>query len=641
MIVLDQINLQRGAKPLLEGASAVIHPCHKVALIGGNGAGKSSLFQALLGKLAVDAGTLSIPATWRIAHMAQEVAATDRGVLDYVLDGDAALREVQTRLAAAEQAGDNQRIAELHQRLDDMDGYTANVRAGKLLHGLGFDNDDMARPVSSFSGGWRIRLNLAQALMCPSDLLLLDEPTNHLDMDASLWLEDWLKGYPGTLILISHDRDFIDSVSDLIIHIEHRKLTSYRGNYSAFERQRAERLAQTQASYEKQQLRIAEIERFVARFRAKASKARQAQSRLKELERMARLEPAHLDSPFDFGFPAPDRFSDPLLSISQGSLGHGPLGYGPRSVLSGVNLSLHPGSRLALLGANGTGKSTLIKTLAGQLALVEGERTCGEHLRIGYFSQHQLEALDLEASPLLHLQRLTPSATEQQIRDFLGGFNFRGDMALDRVERFSGGEKARLALAIIAWQKPNLLLLDEPTNHLDLDMRHALTVALQAFEGALVLVSHDRHLARNTVDQLLLVSDGRLTAFDGDLDDYGRWLVARLREDRAAPAEGAASQEEREPDRRQRRQQAAELRRQLAPAKKALDQTEKSMAAAQASLATIDEQLADSGLYDPRHKDRLQGLLQEQGQLRLRLAALEEEWFERQQALDELEASLA
>ena len=636
MITLDQIDLQRGAKPLLSGASAVVHPGQKVALIGGNGAGKSSLFKVLLGELVVDAGTLAIPAGWRIAHMAQEVSASQRTVLDFVLDGDRTLRQVEAELDEAEVTGDHGRLALLHQRLDDMEGYTARVRAEKLLHGLGFQSADLERPVNSFSGGWRIRLNLAQALMCPSDLLLLDEPTNHLDMDASLWLEDWLKNYPGTLILISHDRDFIDSVSDIIIHIEHHKLTSYRGNYSAFERQRAERLAQTQASYEKRQQRIADIERFVSRFRAKASKARQAQSRLKELERMARLEPAHLDSPFDFQFPAPDRFSDPLLTLSEGLLGHA-----GNPVLSKVNISFHPGSRIALLGANGAGKSTLIKTLAGTLPLLAGERTGGEHLRIGYFSQHQLEALDLEASPILHLQRLAPAASEQQIRDFLGGFNFRGDMALERVGLFSGGEKARLALAILVWQKPNLLLLDEPTNHLDLDMRHALTIALQGFEGALVLVSHDRHLVRNTVDQLLLVSAGRVAPFEGDLDDYGRWLVAELRGNRERRGDdGGTPLEAKGPDRRQQRQQAAEARKQLAPARRALEKIEAEIAAVDGRIAALDAVLADGTLYEAAQRDRLQALLLEQGQLRQRKDALEEDWFERQQALEDLASAI-
>ncbi|KJS08254.1 MAG: ABC transporter ATP-binding protein [Gammaproteobacteria bacterium BRH_c0] len=638
MITFEHISLQRGAKPLLEDASAVIHPGQKVALIGSNGAGKSSLFQALLGKLAIEAGSLNIPRSWRIAHMAQEVEATERSALEFVLDGDRELREVEAAIAAAEAANDHQPLALLHQRLDEMEGYTARVRAEKLIHGLGFSAQECLRPVSSFSGGWRIRLNLAQALMCPSDLLLLDEPTNHLDMDASLWLEEWLKSYPGTLVLVSHDRDFIDSVCEIIFHIEHHKLFSYKGNYSAFERQRAERLMQVQANYEKQQQRIVDIQGFVNRFRAKATKARQAQSRLKELERMALLEPAHVDSPFDFSFPVPDKFSDPLLSINLGVLG-----YAAKPVLASVNLSLHPGSRLALLGANGAGKSTLIKTLAGELALLAGELTRGEHLKTGYFSQHQLEALDMAASPILHLQRLSPAATEQQIRDFLGGFNFRGDMALSTVGRFSGGEKARLALAIIVWQKPNLLLLDEPTNHLDLDMRHALTLALQTFEGAVVLVSHDRHLVRNTADQLLLVSDGRVSAFDGDLDDYGRWLMARLRSDKAerqaAPAVSEAGEETKAPDRRQQRQQEAELRKQLAPLKKALEATERKIAKVETAIAAIEVQLADSAIYGAEQRDRLQALLLEQGTLRQQKDDLEEEWFGQQDQLEQLELS--
>src|SRR5690606_31966918 len=384
-------------------------------------------------------------------------------------------------IAEEEGKENHPQLAELYQRYDELGGYSASVRAEKLLHGLGFGSDEISRPVKSFSGGWRIRLNLAQALMCPSDLLLLDEPTNHLDIDASLWLEDWLKQYSGTLILISHDRDFIDSVCDLIVQIEHRQLWTYRGNYSAFERQRAERLARDQATFEKQQRRVAEIHQFVRRFKAKASKARQAQSRVKELERMELLAPAHVDSPFDFSFPEPGRFSDPLLSIANGALG-----YADKPILEKVSLSVHPGSRIGLLGANGAGKSTLIRTLVGDLPLLAGQRTAGEHLKIGYFSQHQVDALDMDASPILHLQRLSPQATEQSIRNFLGSFNFRGDMAKDSIVRFSGGEKARLALAVIVWQNPNMLLLDEPTNHLDLEMRHALTVALQGFEGALV-----------------------------------------------------------------------------------------------------------------------------------------------------------
>ncbi|HET8709768.1 MAG TPA: ATP-binding cassette domain-containing protein, partial [Spongiibacteraceae bacterium] len=468
MIELQSIALQRGNKILLQDASLRIHPGEKTALVGANGAGKTSLFLLLMGRLQVDRGQLSIPTAWRIAHMAQEVAAGDRSALDYVIDGDTELRRIEQALATET---DDNKLAHLYADMDTIDGYTAGRRAEQLLLGLGFPQEKWQAPVSSFSGGWRIRLNLAQALMCPSDLLLLDEPTNHLDLDASLWLEQWLARYRGTLVLISHDRDFIDNTCEQIVHIENAQLTRYRGNYSSFERQRAERLAQQQIAYEKQQERIAHVQSFIDRFRAKATKAKQAQSRIKELERMEMLVPAHVDSPFDFAFPKPDRFSDPLLNLSQATLG-----YTGKPLLHSVNLSIHPGSRIGLLGANGAGKSTLLKSLAGALPLLDGERIEGEHLKLGYFTQHQLEALDLNASPALHVQRMSPQAREQDIRDFLGGFDFRGDMALSPIRNFSGGEKARLALALIVWQKPNLLLLDEPTNHLDLEMCHALTV---------------------------------------------------------------------------------------------------------------------------------------------------------------------
>ena len=635
MISFNNIRLQRGLKPLLSRASAVVHPGQKVALIGSNGAGKSSLFQVILGKLEVDEGQVDVPAAWRIAHMAQEVHAIDRSAIDYVLDGDGELRRVESALARADAEGDNGALATLQEAFDTLGGYTARPRAEKLLRGLGFDQSDTGRAVDSFSGGWRIRLNLAQALMCPSDLLLLDEPTNHLDMDATLWLESWLKRYPGTLVLISHDRDFIDSVCDSIVHIERGQLSTYRGNYSAFERQRAEQLAQVQLDYEKQQQRISEINRFVSRFRAKATKARQAQSRLKELERMALLEPAHMDSPFDFQFPVPERFSDPLITVSETAMG-----YGEHPVLSGVSLSLHPGSRIALLGANGAGKSTLIKSLAGERQISGGEIVRGEHLALGYFSQHQLESLDLDASPLLHLQRLSPGATEQQLQNFLGGFNFRGDMALEPVKLFSGGEKARLALAIIVWQKPNLLLLDEPTNHLDLDMRHALTMALQGFQGAMVLVSHDRHLVRNTVDELWLVSNGGVAPFDGDLDDYGRWLLNQLRTDRAESVPGADSAKADQSDRRTQRQQAAQLRQQLAPLKKVIEKTERQMERLATKVAEIEQVLADPALYSDERRGELQQLLKDQGALRQEQEALEGSWLEQQERFEAMEQRL-
>jgi ATP-binding cassette subfamily F protein 3 len=630
MIKLDTISLQRGSKILLQNASATFNPGQKIALVGANGSGKSSLFQLLLGDLQIDSGNLRIPADWRIAHMAQEVATSDRNALNYVLDGDFALRKVEAGIQQAERDENHHRLAELHEQFDTLNGYNAKTRAEQLLLGLGFKPGDINNPANSFSGGWRIRLNLAQALMCPSDLLLLDEPTNHLDLDAELWLEQWLQRYPGSLILISHDRDFIDSVCNHVTHIESHTLTTYRGNYSSFEQQRADRLAQQQSNYDKQQRRIAEIHSFVSRFRAKATKAKQAQSRLKELERMEKIAPAHIDSPFHFSFPLPERFSDPLLNIT-----HAQLGYGGSCIVGGFNLSIHPGSRIGLLGANGAGKSTLIKSLAEELPLLKGERIEGEHLQLGYFSQHQLEALDLQASPALHLQRLTPKATEQEIRNFLGGFNFHGDMALEPITHFSGGEKARLALAIIVWQKPNLLLLDEPTNHLDLEMCHALTMALQGFEGAVVVVSHDRHLLKNTVNQFLLVHDGKADNYAGDLDDYSRWLLEKRKDDGNKENKNSSAT-----SRKEQRQQAAELRKKLQPLSKLIKQLENKISQHEEKLGTLEEQLADNQLYDENNKDKLQRILREQGELKQSYQALEDEWLSATEQLEELNNSL-
>jgi ATP-binding cassette subfamily F protein 3 len=626
MIELQSISLHRGNKILLQGASLRIHPGEKTALVGANGCGKTSLFLLLQSQLQVDAGSVSIPAQWRIAHMAQEVAAGDRTALDFVLDGDSELRRIQRELAATT---DDNHLVELYGELDAIDGYGADRRAEQLLLGLGFPPAQWNRQVSAFSGGWRIRLNLAQALMCPSDLLLLDEPTNHLDLDASLWLEQWLGRYTGTLVLISHDRDFIDNTCEQIVHVENQQLNRYRGNYSGFERQRAERLAQQQISFEKQQEKIQHIQSFIARFRAKASKAKQAQSRIKELARMETLAPAHIDSPFDFAFPTPDRFSDPLLSIKQADLG-----YTGKILLGNISVNIHPGSRIGLLGANGAGKSTLLKSLAGTLPLVSGERVTGEHLKLGYFTQHQLEALDLDASPMLHVQRMSPQAREQEIRDFLGGFNFRGDTALAPIRNSSGGEKARLALALIVWQKPNLLLLDEPTNHLDLEMCHALTVALQEFEGSVVVVSHDRHLLRNTVEELLLVADGKVTEFDGDLADYSTWLLNEARNQRRVEAQKSATPSkvetkvvETKTDKKAQRQQSADQRAQLSTLKQQVQKAEREISALQQKLATLTEKLADADLYEAAKRDQLQTLLKDQRALQQQLAEKEERWL--------------
>jgi len=632
MIRLQNLTLQRGPQRLLEGAELTLHAGQKVGLIGANGAGKSSLFALLRGELGPDAGDCLLPADWRIAHMRQEVDNLERLAVDYVLDGDQHLRRVQRELAAAEAGHDGTAIARLHIELDSADGYTADARARKLLAGLGFSPEQMDRRVGDFSGGWRMRLNLAQALMCPSELLLLDEPTNHLDLDAILWLEEWLKGYPGTLLLISHDRDFLDAVVDNVAHLELQKLTLYRGGYSAFERTRAERLAQQQQAYEKQQAQRAHMEKYIARFKAQATKARQAQSRIKALERLEELAPAHVDSPFDFSFREADKISSPLLDLSEGRLG-----YGDKAVLQQVKLQLVPGARIGLLGPNGAGKSTLIKTLSGDLDPLGGRLARGENLAIGYFAQHQLDALDAKASPLLHLQRIAPAEREQTLRDFLGGFDFRGDRCDEAVANFSGGEKARLALALIAWQKPNLLLLDEPTNHLDLEMRLALTMALQDFAGAVLVVSHDRHLLKSTTDEFLLVADGRVQNFDGDLDDYARWLVDfRARQ---APVSSAPVNPDKT-DKRAQRQAAAALRQQLAPHKKEADKLENELGKVQEQLAGVEERLGDSAIYDAARKDELRDLLADQARLKGREAELEEAWLLALETLEELQRQL-
>ncbi|UCO98015.1 ATP-binding cassette domain-containing protein [Metapseudomonas lalkuanensis] len=632
MIRLQNLTLQRGPQRLLEGAELTLHAGQKVGLIGANGAGKSSLFALLRGELGPDAGDCLLPADWRIAHMRQEVDNLERLAVDYVLDGDQHLRRVQRELAAAEAGHDGTAIARLHIELDSADGYTADARARKLLAGLGFSPEQMDRRVGDFSGGWRMRLNLAQALMCPSELLLLDEPTNHLDLDAILWLEEWLKGYPGTLLLISHDRDFLDAVVDNVAHLELQKLTLYRGGYSAFERTRAERLAQQQQAYEKQQAQRAHMEKYIARFKAQATKARQAQSRIKALERLEELAPAHVDSPFDFSFREADKISSPLLDLSEGRLG-----YGDKAVLQQVKLQLAPGARIGLLGPNGAGKSTLIKTLSGDLDPLGGRLARGENLAIGYFAQHQLDALDAKASPLLHLQRIAPTEREQTLRDFLGGFDFRGDRCDEAVANFSGGEKARLALALIAWQKPNLLLLDEPTNHLDLEMRLALTMALQDFAGAVLVVSHDRHLLKSTTDEFLLVADGRVQSFDGDLDDYARWLVD-FRARQAPVASSPVNPDK--TDKRAQRQAAAALRQQLAPHKKEADKLEKELGKVQEQLAGVEERLGDAAIYDAARKDELRDLLAEQARLKGREAELEEAWLLALETLEELQRQL-
>ena len=644
MIALRQVSLQRGTQALLEDADLTLHAGHKAGIVGPNGAGKSSLFGLLRGEFAPDRGELEMSGGQRIAHMAQEVEALERSIQDYVLDGDQALREAEAALARAQASGDAHREAELHGTIEALDGYSAPARAAQLLVGLGFDQGDLARPLSDFSGGWRMRVNLARTLFMPSDLLLLDEPTNHLDLDALLWLEQWLTRYPGTLLLISHDRDFLDAVCDHIVHFDRRSLVLYRGNYSTFERTRAEKLALQQAEAAKQQARKEEIERFVARFRYKATKARQAQSRLKMLERMGEIAVAHVDSPFHFTLPSADRTSHPLLVLDEARLGY--RGEDGETVqLEGVDMTLQPGQRIGLLGPNGAGKSTLIKSLTGELALLGGRRVPGEHLAIGYFAQHQLEGLDLAATPFIHVQRLSPRAADLDIRNFLGGFGFKGDDAFAEVRRFSGGEKARLALALVAWQKPNLLLLDEPTNHLDLEMREALTEALASFEGTVIVVSHDRHLLRATVDEFWRVADHRVTPFDGDLDDYRAWLKTRLenerREARAQKVERQEAAEAPKEDRKAARRAAAELREKLRPLKRERDRAEREMEKVQASLGKVEDALGDAELYpDEARKDELSKRLAEQAELASRLGELEQAWLAAEESLEAMEAEL-
>ncbi|MBK7541180.1 MAG: ATP-binding cassette domain-containing protein [Candidatus Competibacteraceae bacterium] len=635
MLTLRQLSLQRGGKPLFDNTSLTVYPGWKVGLIGANGSGKSSLFALLLDELHQDSGDLDRPPRWVVAHVAQETPALTVPALEYVLDGDAELRRIERELHAAEAAHDGARQADCHARFEAIDGYSARARAGKLMNGLGFAPDRLERPAAEFSGGWRVRLNLARALMCRSDLLLLDEPTNHLDLDAVLWLEQWLRAYPGTLLIISHDRDVLDNVVDRIAHIDQCRITLYAGNYAAFEEQRAARLALQQAAYEKQQREIAHLESFITRFRAKATKARQAQSRIKALERMERIAAAHVDSPFEFQFAEPGRLPNPLLAVEKVAAG-----YGERRVLEQVKLTLHPGTRLGLLGPNGAGKSTLIKLLAGVLPPLSGRIETGQGLAIGYFAQHQLEQLRPDWSALRHLQQLGDRATEQQLRDFIGGFGFNGDRALEPVAPFSGGEKARLALALLVWQRPNLLLLDEPTNHLDLDMRHALTLALQDYQGALIVVSHDRHLLRTVTDEFLLVADGRAQPFDGDLDDYRDWINERQRTASREAESRTTGNSNSALERREQKRQDAERRQQQAIKRRPLEQRikklEQQLETLHAEQSRLHDDLLEPALYEDANKTPLKALLLRKAQADKALEEIESDWLEAQEALEAL-----
>ncbi|WP_086982047.1 ABC transporter ATP-binding protein [Vibrio aphrogenes] len=633
MITFSNIQLLRGGKPLLDQASATIHPGDKVGLVGKNGCGKSTLFALLKNELSIDAGNFQMPAQWELAWVAQETPALERAALEYVIDGDREYRQLEQDLAAAEQADNGTLVAELHGKLETVGGYTIKSRAAELLNGLGFSQEQMQWNLTQFSGGWRMRLNLAQALLCRSDLLLLDEPTNHLDLDAVLWLEKWLQNYPGTLILISHDRDFLDPIVGRIIHVENQLLNEYTGNYSSFENQRAQKLMQQQAMYAKQQKQMAHMQSYIDRFRYKASKARQAQSRIKALEKMEKVLPAQFDNPFSFEFREPAALPNPIIMMDQVSAG-----YGDNLILKHIRLNLVPGSRIGLLGRNGAGKSTLIKLLSSELKPQSGDLTYSQGVKIGYFAQHQLETLHPEETPLQHMMQIAPNHTEQQLRDYLGSFGFIGDKALDKVAPFSGGEKARLVLALVVWQKPNLLLLDEPTNHLDLDMRQALTMALQTFEGAMVIVSHDRYLLRATTDDLYLVDDKQVVPFDGDLGDYYKWLTEQQKQekkDTQDPVNSEPSQNSAAARKEQKRLEA-ELRKQTAPIRKKLTQLEAKMDKLSLELAAAEQQLGDVSLYQDENKAKLTEVLAQQASSKSQLEDIEMEWMALQEELESL-----
>ncbi|MDQ8997294.1 ATP-binding cassette domain-containing protein [Acinetobacter soli] len=642
MIQLDQFSVRRGGRVLFQKASMQLHPGWKIGLTGVNGAGKSTLFAALLGGIESDSGSLTRPNVWTVAHMAQEIQALNMKAIDFVLSGDEEYWTIQHQLEHPDQLS-NDELAHLYSRFDEINGYAAAAKASQLMAGLGFFDYQSQYDVASFSGGWRMRLNLARTLMSRSDLLLLDEPTNHLDLDAILWLEDWLKAYEGTLVLISHDRDFLDAITDHILHIENQQLTLYTGNYSTFETTRAERLAQQQQAFEKQQETRAHLQKYIDRFKAQATKARQAQSRIKQLERMQELAPAHVDTPFTFSFREPSKMSSPLLALE-----HADIGYGDKLIVTNVNLQITPTSRIGLLGMNGAGKSTLIKSLVGDLALLRGTRYASELLNIGYFAQHQMDALDGAASPMLQLSRIADKKiSEATLRAFLGSFGFSGERMDTPSESFSGGERARLALALIVWQRPNVLILDEPTNHLDLDMRHALTMALQDFEGAVVLVSHERQLIASVCDELILVHAGNSRDFDGDLHDYADWLrQARndLMKQGQQPAAPVQSKVEAQPvisklDKEAQRKEAAKRREQTRPIRKNIEKLETQIGRLQPRLAEIEIALGDSSIYDAARKDELLKLMNEQTELKQQLEQAEEQMLELMMELEELESS--
>ena len=612
MLSFNNLSLRRGPILLFEGVSFTIHQENKIGLVGANGTGKTSLFKMIQGEFESDHGHYSHPPDLRIACLDQEVPGTDELALNYVLAGDTKLLQIQNAITEAESNGNYDKLGDLHAQFEDHDGYSAKSKAEQLMVGLGFSEEDFENPLKDFSGGWRVRLNLARTLMQPADLLLLDEPTNHLDLDAIIWLGSWIKTFRGALLLISHDREFLDECVGYIAHIHNGSIDLYTGNYSQFEIRKAAKLAELESNYNKQQREVAHMQDFVRRFRAKATKARQAQSRIKALERMELIAPAHIDSPFQFSIPGSEKISDPLIVLEEADLGY------THPVVKDIKISFHPGDRIGLLGPNGAGKSTLVKSLKGELPLLKGIKTNGKNLKVGYFSQHQVDDLDLDKSALNHIQDIDTKATESVIRNFLGGFNFRGDKVKGPIAHFSGGEKARLALAIIAFQKPNLLLMDEPTNHLDIDMRQALTIALQEFGGAILLISHDRHLLVNTVDEFLIIDNGKLTNFNGDLEDYRKAILKGTTDFKSKKV---IKETDTKPIVKIDKKEARQIRAQISA-------NEKTLKRLQRKLSETEEFLNSPKSYTDESGQDLQSLLRNQADLTSQIELTEEEWLQ-------------
>ena len=614
MLSFNNLALRRGTNLLFEDVSFTVHRDNKVGLVGANGTGKTSLFKMIQGEIDSDEGDFKYPPDLKIACLAQEVPGTDELALSYVMSGDLKLLEIQNSITKAENEQDYGALGELHSQFEDHDGFTAKSRAEQLLVGLGFSEEEFSKPLKDFSGGWRVRLNLAKTLMQPADLLLLDEPTNHLDLDAIIWLGNWIKSFKGAMLLISHDREFLDECVGFIAHLHNSTIELYKGNYSQFEIRKAARLAELESNYNKQQREISHMQDFVRRFKAKATKARQAQSRIKALERMELIAPAHIDSPFQFTIPETEKISNPLIVLEDADLGYSD------PIINKVKIAFRPGDRIGLLGVNGAGKSTFVKSLKGDLQLLQGNKIEGKNLKIGYFSQHQVDDLMLDKSPIDHLVKVEEKATESEIRNFLGGFNFRGDKAKDVIKNFSGGEKARLALAIIAFQKPNLLLMDEPTNHLDMDMRQALTVALQDFSGAIVLISHDRHLLANTVDEFLIINHGKIERFNGDLLDYRKMVL------QGPHKESSKSKKDNE-DKVKDRKDLKKIKTQILAIEKTLKRLNR-------KLAETQEFLNSPELYNDSSKMNLHDLLRDQVNLDAEIKSTEEEWLELNEELE-------